>query len=241
MLKVAIEIPIKARPSERVPNKNWRALCGKPLAFWLLDELAEGCPAEWDLWVDSERVDEDRRITDRYGDRFKFHQRDPWFASNAANGNHLIHQFAVSHPGYEIYGQAFVTAVGLRSSTICRALERIKPGGRDSVLLATNETGWWWFNGRAVNYDPDVPAGLPRSQDAQVLKETTGFYAIRRDVLFETGCRVGRDPAFEIITTDEALDIDTADDLASAAHLLLQRGGAMAQGTTGPDPLHCEH
>ena len=36
---------------------------------------------------------------------------------------------------------------------------------------------WFWFNNRAINYDPRI---LPRSQDAKpVVVETTALYGIK--------------------------------------------------------------
>ena len=41
---IAIQVPIRARSSTRAANKNFRDLAGKPLSYWLLDELIEHCP-----------------------------------------------------------------------------------------------------------------------------------------------------------------------------------------------------
>ena len=52
-MKLAVQIPMKAKSSTRVPNKNFRDLNGKPLCYWVLEELVK-LPQEIDLFIDSE-------------------------------------------------------------------------------------------------------------------------------------------------------------------------------------------
>jgi len=226
-MRVAIQVPIKARLSTRVPNKNFRTLCGKPLCCWLLDELVDHAPADWDIYIDSERAETFDQLRDRFGDRLNWHQRHDWFAGDQANGNHLIHQFAVRHPEYDLFAQAFVTAVTLPGPVIVDAIRRLidARAAHDSALLVTEECGWYWFDDRPMNYRHDIPDGLPRSQDAQVLKETTGLYIATRDAVLRTGCRVGQRPLFIPVAREYALDIDTMEDLAEAQRALADRLG----------------
>lgn len=222
-MRIAIQIPIKGKQSSRVPNKNFRELGGKPLCHWLLDRLVESCPASWDLVIDSEDLQVWERLQSRYGQRMKFVQRHAWFASDAANGNHLIHQFAVQHPGYDIYAQAYVTAVTLTGPILVEAIEALlsQTDRFDSMLLVTQESGWFWHQGAAVNYQHGMPHGLPRSQDASLFKETTGLYAVTRDAVFRTGCRTGQKPLFYPVERKYALDIDTMEDFRDAERLFM--------------------
>lgn len=224
-MKVAVQIPIKGKPSTRVPNKNFRELAGKPLSFWLLDEINDNLPAEWDLYIDSEKEEVFDRVKERYGDRFKFHKRASWFASDSANGNHLISQFAVLHDNYDIYVQAYVTAVNLKGDMIKESVKSLMDSTdtHDSVLLVTEETGWYWKDGKAMNYNPNIPYGLPRSQDATLLKETTGLYAVTKETVFKTGCRVGENPIFFHVPNQQAIDIDTMEDFLEAKNMFLQQ------------------
>jgi len=221
-MKIAVQIPVKGRSSTRIHNKNFTELCGKPLAFWLLDEIAANVPDDWDLFIDSEKETTMNHIKERYGHKFLFHKRNEWFALDHANGNHLITQFAFAHPDYDIYVQAFVTAVTLPSKIMIDAVHQLvhSTSQHDSLFLVTEETGWFWHNNNPLNYQPDIPDGLPRSQDAMVLKETTGLYAIKKDVVFKTGCRIGKHPIFYKIDRKFAIDIDTMDDLEEAKRIL---------------------
>ncbi len=116
------------------------------------------------------------------------------------------------------------TALSLRGQTVVAAVERlVRDPEHDSVLLATEETGFLWYRGAPVNYDPGRPDGLPRSQDVRYVKETTGLYAVTREVVLRQGCRVGRNPLFHLVPRLEALDIDTLEDLHIAERLFEER------------------
>lgn len=221
-MKVAIQIPIKARSSVRVPNKNFRDLNGKPFACWLLDRLYSHIPNEWDVFIDSEDESTWDFFKDRYGDKFKFFKRDKWFAGDQANGNHVMNNFVVHNMKYDIFAQVFVTAVTLEWEVIKEALDAFinQRDKHDSVFLVSEEVGWFWQNGKALNYQPTLPDGLPRSQDAVVLKETTGFYAITKEAALRTGCRVGANPIFHKVKAIHSLDVDTMEDFEEAKRLL---------------------
>lgn len=223
-MKLAIQVPIKGKSSTRVHNKNFRDLNGKPLCFWVLDELNK-LPLEIDIFIDSEDEKIFNKIPKSRFSRFKFHKREHWFASDQANGNHLIHQFALHHPDYDSYAQVFITAVTLKFEIISEALKTFaeNSSSHDSLFLATEETGWIWFKDSPLNYDPHRPHGLPRSQDATYLKETTGLYAIKRDAVLLTGCRIGNNPKPFKIGTEYALDVDTMSDFLEAEKLLINQ------------------
>ncbi len=221
-MKVAVQIPIKARSSTRVPNKNFRELSGKPLCFWMLDELVEASPPEWDLYIDSEHPSVHEKVEARHPGRFRYHQREEWFAGDQANGNHLIQQFAIRNAHYDLFAQAYVTSVTLKGSIFREAVEYLANtvDRYDSTFLVTEETGWFWFQDKACNYDPRTADGLPRSQDAMVYKETTGLYIITRDAVLRTGCRIGRRPFLYPVSRKYALDIDTMEDFVEAQRIL---------------------
>lgn len=221
MKKIAIQIPIKFRQSERVPNKNFFPLNGKPLCYWVLDRLVQDAPAEWDIFIDSENINVYNKLSQAHRERFLFHKRNEVYAENNANGNHLMQQFIADHDSYDVYVQLFVTAVLLSTSTMISAVNKlIENDEHDSLLLVSIETGWVWHKGKAINYRPDEPDGLPRSQDATYLKETTGMYGIHRQAALSTGCRIGKRPYFMQIPRIESLDIDNIEDIHEAQGLL---------------------
>jgi CMP-N-acetylneuraminic acid synthetase len=219
MNKIALQIPIKFKPSERIHNKNFINLCGKPFYSWLLDKLINNIPENWDVYIDSENEKVFNIINERYKEnKFKFHKRNEYYSENWANGNHLLHQFAISNPKYDLYCQLFITAVNLEFTTIKSCIDNFlkkeNHENYDSSFLVTKETGWVWFDGMPINYNHSLINGLPRSQDAQYYKETTGMYIVKKNTLFENGCRIGKKPLLYSINEKESFDIDTIEDIA---------------------------
>lgn len=204
-----IQVPIKEH-SERIKDKNFLIYKGKPLYAHLLDRLSH---LSMDVYIDSEseRV---FRETESYG--FLRHKRNPIFSSNTANGNHLLTQFAYDHLEYDYYVQLFVTSPHLTLDTIQDAIATFHGAvekGHDSLFTATTETGFYWYEGQPINYDPTRPKGLFRSQDCPVIKETTGLYIITKDALLKNSCRVGENPYIYLISPEEAKDINDPQDI----------------------------
>ena len=62
---------------------------------------------------------------------------------------------------------------------------------------------WFWFNNRAINYDPRI---LPRSQDAKpVVVETTALYGIKRRSLKKENAELDLNLFFMKLPKENAL------------------------------------
>jgi CMP-N-acetylneuraminic acid synthetase len=219
MTTIAIQIPVKARSSERCPGKNFRELGGEKLwtralakALRVADEV-KGV-ATVDVYVDSEEP----LLLD--GPSAKQHLRHPAYAANWANGNHLLNQFIVHHPEYDWYGQLFVTAPFLRVQTIVDVIRCGLAGQHPSVFTAATRAEMLWAGDEPVTSDPYRMDGEMRTQSMQVFRQTHGFYLTRGDVARETGCRIGRGGRMRIVNEVEAFDIDTEEDFAQAERML---------------------
>lgn len=212
--QIAAIIPVKAH-SQRVPGKNVRVLGGRPLFTYMLSHAqAAGCFDAIYVDTDSEEVASWARQHGLY-----VIAREPWLASDEANGNDLlVHALRVC-PTYDIYVQLFVTAPFLSPQRIRTCVERLKSSTEyDSVFTVTTASGWYWRDGLPVNYRPGI---LPRSQDVRnFYKETTGLYAIRATALRRYQCRIGRAPSMEVVDPIEAIDLDTERDLRYAQWLI---------------------
>jgi CMP-N-acetylneuraminic acid synthetase len=225
MKTVAVQVPIKTC-SERVPGKNFLMIAGKPLFAWLLDRLVHESPHEWRVAVNTDNDESARFVADRYKgmDRLSVSVYEDWFIH--ATGSQLFNRFA-QRVDADIIAQAYVTAPLLSMASILHLVDLVEKLNLDSATYATEETGWFWRHGKAVNYDPDRVDGLPRSQDAQLLKETTGIYVAKRESVLRTGVRLPG-PDRRLITSlprVEAMDIDTPEDFAAVeAELVSQLG-----------------
>ena len=224
-MKLAIQVPLKGTPSQRLPGKNFMNLAGKKLCFWLLDELHE-LTEQYDVYVDSESPEVLEMIENEYHGAIKTHQRHEWFAGDDANGNHLINQFALLHPEYDAYAQAHVTSVNLDAETILDMVEAFKRliwQEHDSLIAVTDASGWYRTKAGRINGDPLRPGGM-RTQDEPVYREAN-FHCIRRGTVFYYGCRVGKKPYLYKIPRIRAIEVDTEEDLQEAEEILAGRIG----------------
>jgi len=216
MNRIAVQIPVKTTPSTRVPNKNFRKFGGYPLWEHTVRECQK-LPENWTIFIDTDDTSKFTLKDDfsNYPNTY-FHVRHPFLAQDWANGNHLLSAFAHAHPGFDIYVQKFITAPFLKAETMIDAVACINGREPDSVFSATQRAAWVWFDGNPVNYNPDLVDGLPRSQDAEIIVETTGLYAITRESIFRRHCRIGDCPQAFMVYEDEAFDIDTESDWTRA-------------------------
>ena len=107
-MKIAIQVPIKGKSSERIPNKNFARLRDKPLCHWLLQELSEIKDDTIAVFID---ISEDREVYEKVEKNFPnldFHQRPRWFAEDHANETYNP-SIALAHPQFDAYAQIFVT------------------------------------------------------------------------------------------------------------------------------------
>lgn len=221
-MKLAIQIPVKARSSERCPGKNFRELGGESL--WaraltkarIVKDKVKGIAAV-DVFIDTE---EPSWVPD--GPSVNIHHRHPAYAANWANGNHLLNQFVVHHPEYDWYGQLFVTAPFLRWRTIVDVIRYGLAGDHPSVFTAATRAEMLWAGDSPVTSDPYRMDGEMRTQSMQVFRQTHGFYLTRGDVARETGCRIGRGGRMRVVNEVEAFDVDTEEDFAQAERMLEQ-------------------
>ena len=205
-------VPIK-KNSTRVPGKNLRPLDGRPLYQHSLNKLK-------DVGFDTIVVDTDSEEIINWCSKENIIaiKREPWYASDEANGNDLLIHHASLFPAFDLYFQAFVTAPFLTVETISNCLEFLKYSTAcDSVFTAQKHPGWFWMDGNPVNYQPSL---LPRSQDAKFLiQETTGLYGITKKALKKYNQRIGATPKMWLVSWLEALDIDTEEDFEFAEKL----------------------
>ena len=214
-MKVAATIPIKSN-STRVKDKNFKLLGDIPLFQYIIDHCIQ---AEC---FDSIYVDTDSEDIKAYcfQNEVKCIERKPELTLDTANGNDVFH-YDIDHiDEYDFYFQLYATAPFLKPETIRACVDKLTHTTKyDSILTATEEYGWHWFQNQPVNYQPNI---LPRSQDAPpVIKETTGLYGISKRAYDRFRCRVGATPYFYILNDrKECIDLDTPEDFVTAERVV---------------------
>lgn len=212
-MKVACFIPIKAN-SERIPGKNLKLLCGKPLYQYIIENTIKANCFD-DIYVDT-NSEEVKKFCKEKG--VHIIERKEELARNTANGNDLLNHHFDLYPTYDYYFQLFATAPFLQPSSIAKAVNGlVGSGDYDSSFTALREQGFFWYSKTPVNYRPCI---LPRSQDMEpVYEETTGLYGMSRESLMKYHCRIGAKPLIIEVNKFEAVDINTEDDMVLAEYI----------------------
>lgn len=214
--------------SERVPNKNIRDFCGKPLYHRVLESLlASRYIREVVIDTDSEIIAADAASFQRV----RIIDRPEAIRGDFVSMNVIIaHDLSLS-PG-EHFLQTHSTNPLLTSATIDRAAEAYFAGlgTNDSLFSVTRwQTRFYDREGRAVNHNP---AELLRTQDLPPLfEENSNFYLFSRTSFREAGDkRIGLKPLMFEVGRLEAVDIDEESDfrIAEALFRLRLEGGEHA-------------
>ncbi|MBQ8325022.1 MAG: acylneuraminate cytidylyltransferase family protein [Clostridia bacterium] len=212
-MKTACFIPIKAH-SERVPGKNFRLLCGKPLYQHVIENCIKAACFD-DIYVDTNSAEV---ATFCKSNGVKIIERKEELARNTANGNDLLNYHYDLFPNYDYYFQLFATAPFLQPKSIAAAVNTLVCSGvYDSTFTVLKEHSFFWYCNSPVNYRPCI---LPRSQDMEpVYEETTGLYGMTNAALKKYRCRIGANPFMLTVGKFEAVDINTEEDLLLAEYI----------------------
>jgi N-acylneuraminate cytidylyltransferase len=214
-------VPMKGH-SERVPGKNLRTMCHKPLFYWILDALSKSKFVDRIVVnTDSPEIAQatttlfDVTIIDRPADL----QGDYFVA------NDLIAYDLSQFPDVEFFLQTHSTNPLLKTETIDRAIEAFFQQSEYDSLFSVTElhTRLYWSEGTPVNHDP---SNLIRTQDLEPLyEENSCLYIFSRASFKTNNNRIGVSPMMFPIDRFEAVDIDEEYDFLLAESLLFARLG----------------
>jgi CMP-N-acetylneuraminic acid synthetase len=190
-------LPMKGH-SERVPNKNLRDFCGRPLYHRVMESLlASGHVAQVAIDTDSEAIAADAV---KHFDRVTIIDRP-----KAIRGDFVSMNAIIAHD--------------LSVETYFENLDR-----HDSLFSVTAlQTRLYWKDGSPVNHNP---AELLRTQDLPpVFEENSNIYIFSRSSFARAGVkRIGTKPLMftmdrlEAVDIDEEADFRVAEALFSLAH-----------------------
>jgi len=216
VLPVIALLPMKAH-SERVPNKNLRDFCGKPLYHHVLQMLLD-CP-----YIDSVYIDTDSQAIARdAAEHFAGKAHIIW-RPEAICGDFVSMNVIIRHDLSQVNGTYFLqthsTNPLLKLSTVARAIERFfEPGEHDSLLSVTRlQRRLYDRDGNPLNHDPRE---MLRTQDLPPLyEENSNLYIFSRSSFNKRGRRIGERPILFEMPKPEAIDIDDELDFQLAESL----------------------
>ncbi len=202
--------------SERVPGKNVRPLCGKPLFHWIMESLNRSrYIREVIINTDSVEIAEDAERT--FG--ATIHMRPEWLCGDMVGATPLI-EYDLANTDGEFFLQTHSTNPMLTERTIDGAITAyFAQSVHDSLFSVTPvTTRMYWPDGRGINHDPDR---LIRTQDLEpIYEENSCIYVFSRQGFTERSNRLGWNPMMFEMDRYEAVDIDYEYDFAVAEALM---------------------
>ncbi len=220
-MKITALLPMKAH-SERVPDKNIKNFCGKPLYHAVLSTLLQS------EYIDKVIINTDSEIIKvdalKNFERVVIIDRPKEIQGDFVSMNDIIAYDLTKNDG-EYFLQTHSTNPLLQSSAIDLAIETYFKNLKkfDSLFSVTRlQTRLYWQDGTPVNHNPNE---LLRTQDLPpVYEENSNFYIFSKKSFVDAGeSRIGLKPQMFEINKLEAVDIDEPEDWEIAEVLYKRR------------------
>lgn len=218
--KIVALVPMRHH-SQRVPNKNFRDLAGKPLFHYIIDTLLE-CPGIERVVVntDSQPIQED--IARNY-EKVTVLVRPPELCADTVSMNEIL-LYDTEHVKGDLYLQTHSTNPMLKAATVSKAIREFtsQQDEYDSLFSVTRiQVRLWDRFTRPINHNPEV---LLQTQDLPpIYEENSCLYIFTAENLRKRGTRIGWKPLMFETPVEEALDIDEEIDFLIADLLMRNR------------------
>lgn len=220
MTRLAALVPMRHH-SQRVPEKNFKNLAGKPLFHHILTTLQTVDEIDR-IVVDTDSPVIRDGIRDHFPDIMVIDRPVDLRADEISMNRIITHDMSVV--GADLYLQTHSTNPLLLPGTISRAIQTFfdQRSEFDSLFSVTRlQTRLYDQFGIAVNHDPNE---LIQTQDLPPLfEENSCLYLFTEEGLHKNGHRIGNSPLMFEISADEAWDIDTPLDFEIVDYLLKNR------------------
>ncbi len=225
-MKTLIVIPARGG-SKRIPRKNVRIMCGKPLIAYSIENakaLRENMHLDVDVAVSTDD-EELGGIVKKRG--VEVIARPAELATDSVTLDPVIYHavcYMEEKKGikYDIVITMQATSPTLKMETVKNAIEYFEAHDYDTVLSATNKPHLSW----GVNAEGEYVKNYEKRLNSQELPpnylETGGFLITRRQCVTQEG-RIGKKVSIFEIPEDEAVDIDTYSDWVLCENILKRK------------------
>jgi len=215
--KIVALVPMR-HDSKRVPGKNYRPMCGKPLYAHIIETLLD-CPEIAEVVVDTDSPIIIDGLAKDYPQVTVLLRPEDLRADTTPTNEILIYDTA--QVTADLFLQTHSTNPLLKASTVSRAIQQLRSlyPEYDSLFSVTRlQTRLWDQLGRAVNHNPAV---LLRTQDLPpIYEENSCLYLFTRQTLLTRRNRLGERPLMFEMDAREATDIDEELDFLIAETLM---------------------
>ena len=215
--KIVALVPMR-HESKRVPGKNYRLMCGKPLYAHIIETLLD-CPEISEVVVDTDSPIVIDGLAKDYPQVTVLLRPEDLRADTTPTNEILVYDTA--QISADLYLQTHSTNPLLKTSTVSQAIRQLRGlyPEYDSLFSVTRlQTRLWDQLGRAVNHNPAV---LLRTQDLPpIFEENSCLYLFTRETLLTRRNRLGDRPFMFEMDAREATDIDEELDFVIAETLM---------------------
>jgi len=224
--------------SKGVPRKNIKPMAGKPLIQYTI-EAAKACPLITRYLVNTEDG-EIRAVAESLGAETQNRPEDFWYDNTFQEVDRLL-MWAVSDlerkgAAIDIVALLYPTAPLRPVQAIADCIDLVLSHGYDSALSLKEDRSYIWQRTdnsstvQPVNYDPKT-RGPNQLEGWNQWVENKAVYVMKRDLLMETGCRLGGKIGFVPMSKIDSIDIDTPEDFRLAELVMQMRAeGRMPHG-----------
>ena len=203
--------------SKRIPKKNIREFCGKPIIAYSIEAaLASGVFDTVMVSTDSEEIAE---IAREYGAEVPFLRSEATsndYATTVDVLNEVLAQYAKQGIHFDQMCCIYPTAPFVTGEKLKTAFERLEESGADSVIPVVAfsfppQRGFTVTDGRVSYAFPEY--AMARSQDLQPIYHDCGQFYVTRIAAFEEKHTVITDNTVPLVMPEEEVqDIDNLSD-----------------------------
>jgi CMP-N-acetylneuraminic acid synthetase len=222
-MKFIALLPMKEN-SERIPQKNYRELAGKPLFFYIADSLKKtNCFEKLIINTDSDIIA--NMAIDQYDSWVRIHERPKELCGDFVSMNRII-KYDITKLGDDSHyfqthsSNPFLSETVIRNAV--RFYEKKVIDTKYDTVLSVNElkTRLYDKDLKPINHNPDE---LIRTQDLDTIyEENSNFYIFNANSFQLTNARIGKKPLPFVMESNriESLDIDDPKDWRFAEELI---------------------
>ncbi len=221
--KIAALLPMRHN-SERVVGKNYRRLGDAPLFHHVVRTLL-AAPSIDEIIIDTDSPTIKTQCAEHFP-TVRIVDRPIDLTDGEIPMNRII-QHDLDHTDADVILQTHSTNPFLTTDTIEKTIETFSSEADvDSVFTVTRlQQRLWKHDTIPVNHDPKV---LLRTQDLEPLYiENSCVFVFSRELIVETGCRIGPNALMVEMDAMEAIDIDEESDFQLAQALWSARNDEM--------------
>lgn len=207
-MKFSAFIPIKLN-SERVPNKNFYEIGGKPLFCYILSTL-QSVKLVDEIVIDIDHIEIKEKVNKYFND-IRFNLRKDNLSSPTESVNKIINS-NINNFKNEYIIQTHVTNPLLTSSSINQAAEQFLKNKKPLFSVNMFQSRFYNTSAKPINHDIDIL--LPTQELEPIYEENSNFYIFsKKQFKDNNNKRIGENSVYYETSKFESFDIDNFDDL----------------------------